>query len=205
MGALAVPKTWRSYQESMSSTTGDCPIQSSGAYAAKHDPFVFFKDVSGNTPSKTNAFCKAHHKAYTLATFQADLAANDVADYTFITPNLCNDMHGGSCSNLCLGSFTLGACVSAADSWLQAVVPSIITYINAHDGVLMLVWDEPESTGVQPFVIIGPHVKKGFVSNTAINHSGYLKSLQRIFGVPVNSNVANATDFTEFFQPGYFP
>ena len=50
-----------------------CPISSSGFYAAKHDPFVFFTDVSGSPPSATNTYCAAHHKAYTA--FAADLAA----------------------------------------------------------------------------------------------------------------------------------
>lgn len=42
--------TWMAYQEGMNSTTGACPIASSGFYQPKHDPFIFFKDVSGNPP-----------------------------------------------------------------------------------------------------------------------------------------------------------
>ncbi|MBX7113284.1 MAG: alkaline phosphatase family protein [Myxococcaceae bacterium] len=205
MAALPTPKTWRAYQEGMNTTTGTCPIASSGHYAAKHDPFVFFTDVAGSPPSKTNAGCATHHRAFTLSAFQADLNANDVADYTFITPDLCNDMHGGFCANSCLGSVTVGTCVNAGDSWLAAVVPSILTYINAHDGVLMIVWDEPESAGTQPFVIIGPHVKPNFTSNVAVTHSSYLKSLQRIFGVAVFANVTAANDFSDFFETGFFP
>src|SRR5262249_309184 len=36
--------SWMTYQEDINSTTGSCPIKSSGKYAAKHDPFVFFRD-----------------------------------------------------------------------------------------------------------------------------------------------------------------
>jgi hypothetical protein len=32
-----------------------------------------------------------------------------------------------------------------------------------------------------------------------------VKSLQEIFGVPVNSNVSSANDFADFFEAGYFP
>src|SRR6185312_9547918 len=49
---------WRSYQEGMPAA---CPISSNGFYAAKHDPFVFFTDVSGSPPSATNTGCAAHH------------------------------------------------------------------------------------------------------------------------------------------------
>lgn len=71
-------KTWRAYQEGLSSTTGACPISSDTAtfYAAKHNPFVFFQDVSGAPPSKTNTECAAHHKDY--SSLAADLAANTV-------------------------------------------------------------------------------------------------------------------------------
>ncbi len=199
------PKTWRAYQEGINASTGACPIASSGFYGAKHDPFVFFQDVSGNPPSKTDVDCAAHHRAYTPAAFQADLAANDVADYTFITPNLCNDMHGAACTNLCLGSATIGTCVSTGDAWLQANVPAILAYVTAHDGVLLIIWDEPQSSGTQPFVIIGPHVKPGYASAISYSHSSYLKSLEEIMRVPVLPTVTSATDFADFFQAGYFP
>ena len=92
----AAGQSWLSYQEGLNSTSGTCPIAASGNYAPKHDPFIFFKDVAGNPPSKTNAFCTAHHKAYSA--FAADLANNRVAAYNFITPNLCHDMHSNSCT-----------------------------------------------------------------------------------------------------------
>src|SRR5262252_3810804 len=77
--------TWMSYQEGINSTTGACPIAGSGFYHAKHNPFVFFQDVSGNPPSKSNAYCVAHHKD--LSALAGDLSANSVASYSFITPN----------------------------------------------------------------------------------------------------------------------
>jgi hypothetical protein len=117
--------TWRTYQEGLNTTTGLCPIKSSGFYAAKHDPFVFFQDVSGNPPSKTNSYCGSHHKAYSA--FATDLANGDVASYTFITPNLCNDMHGASG---CPNSNT----IQSGDTWLSTELPRIISYANANAG-----------------------------------------------------------------------
>jgi hypothetical protein len=206
LAALPTPKSWRSYQESMSGETGACPIESDGQYAAKHDPFVFFQDVAGNPPDKNAAACAEHHRAYSTSTLKADLAADDVADYTFITPNLCNDMHGAVCSNGCLfGSVTTGRCVKAADDWLAAIVPSILGYVDAHGGVLMIVWDEPESSGAQPFVIVGPHVKPGYSSPVSFSHSSYLKTLQRIMGVPIFASVSPANDFSDFYDTAFAP
>jgi hypothetical protein len=204
MGALPTPKTWRSYQESLNTETGACPIESEQAYAAKHDPFVFFQDVAGNPPDKSSPLCVLNHRAYSEGGLKADLIANDVADYTFITPDLCNDMHGGLCTNGCvLGSITPDTCIGAADNWLAKIVPSILEYCDAHDGVLMIVWDEPEDAGTQPFVIVGPHVKPGYTSGVPFSHSSYLKTLQRIMGVPIYANVMSANDFSDFYDTAF--
>ena len=199
-------KTWRSYQEGLNGSTGACPINSSGTYAAKHNPFVFFQDISGNPPSMTNADCVAHHRVYTPASFQTALTALDVANYNFITPNLCNDMHGSSaCSNGCTSGFTGAACIGAGDAWLAANVPPLIAFMNAHGGVLFIVWDEPALSSTVPFLVVGPNVKPGYASSVAYSHSSYLKSLERILGVPVSSRVTTANDFSDFFTAGRFP
>jgi phospholipase C len=196
-------QTWRSYQEGLDANTGACPVHSSGVYAPKHDPFVFFTDVAGNPPAADNAFCAAHHKPFSA--FAADLTAGDVAQYTFITPNLCNDMHGdASCTNGCT-SGTSAACISAGDAWLAAIVPAIIAYMTAHGGVLFIVWDEPENNTTQPFLVVGPHVKAGYASGVSVTHSSYVKSLDEIFGLPTLPKASAATDFSDYFEAGHFP
>src|SRR5205807_5758348 len=50
--------TWMTYQEDIGPKTGQCPVVSNFPYAAKHNPFVFFHDVSGKPPRKDNEFCK---------------------------------------------------------------------------------------------------------------------------------------------------
>jgi phosphatidylinositol-3-phosphatase len=199
-------KNWRAYQEGINTTTGLCPINSDAFYAAKHDPFVFFQDIAGSPPSKTNSNCMAHHKDTSALT--ADLLANDVASYTFITPNLCNDMHGASgCANGCT-SGTAAACVPAGDMWLANHVPAIINFINANGGVLFIVWDEPQNVFAamkQPFLVIGPNVKVNYTSAVSVNHSSYVKSVERLLGLPINARVSAASDFSDFFTPGHFP
>ncbi|HTQ03213.1 MAG TPA: alkaline phosphatase family protein [Polyangiaceae bacterium] len=188
--------TWRSYQEGLNASTGTCPIHSSGFYAAKHDPFVFYKDVSGSPPSATNAYCTSHHKAYSA--FAADLAAGDVASYTFITPNLCNDMHGASG---CPDSNT----VRSGDTWLAAELPRIINYVNASAGVVFVTWDEGSSTLKMPFLAIGPGVKVGYTGAVSYGHGSIVKSIEAILGLSTLSKVSSANDLSDLFRAGQYP
>lgn len=195
-------RTWMTYQENITSSTGACPISTTflGLYAAKHDPFVFFRDVSGSPPSKTSARCVAHTRP--LTQFAGDLAAGRVSSYTLITPNLCHDMHGAvGCP---LTNF-----VKQGDSWLQSFLPPLISYAKANHGVIFLTWDEPEGSPTQPFLVIGPNLKSaGYKSTVRYDMSSVLKSLQQIFAVtPLLGHAADAStnDLSDFFAPGAFP
>ena len=186
---------WMSYQEGI--TAGTCPIASiSGTfYAAKHDPFVFFQDVSGATPSASNAYCAAHHKPYSA--FAADLAAGTMPAFVFITPNLCHDMHGAT-------GCPAGTNVTAGDTWLSAELPRILAYASTHDAIVYLIWDEGSSNQTIPFLAFGQHVKVG-ASALSYSHSSLLKSIEEQLGVPVLPSVTAATDFAAMFQTGFFP
>ena len=197
MNAASPAVTWMGAMEGLNSSTGACPVSSSGFYAAKHDPFIFFQDMAGSPPSKTSAPCSAHHQAFTSG--QA-LVQGTVAQYTFIAPNVCNDMHGDSS---CPSS---GDVIAIGDAWLAANLPPIIDYVNAHSGVIFIVWDEPEGgSTLIPFFAIGPHFKAGYTSTVAFTHSSLVKTIEEIFGLPILSTVAGATDFADLFQPGTFP
>jgi hypothetical protein len=56
-------------------------------YARKHNPFVLFDDVK-NSPRRLS-----HVKDYSR--LRADLNGGDAPQFVWITPNQCNDMHGG--------------------------------------------------------------------------------------------------------------
>lgn len=189
--------TWRSYVEGLDASTGPCPIQDSGLYAAKHDPFVFFQDVSGDPPSASNAYCAAHHRAYDR--LAPDLSAGDVASYTFITPNLCHDMHGdGECPP---GSKLL----HQGDDWLQAELPRLIRYADANAGVVFVEWDEGATSALMPFFAIGPGVKKGYAASIPYDHGSILKSIEEILALPTLPTVSGEHDLADLFRAGQFP
>jgi hypothetical protein len=200
MGAASPPVSWLSFQEGLdSSTTGACPIRSSGFYGAKHNPFVFFQDVAGSPPSATNAFCADHHRAYTTAAFAQALAGKTVAPYTFITPDACNDMHGAS-------GCPQSDRILAGDQWLRDNLPPLIDFVNANAGVIFIVWDEPVGgSTLIPFLAIGPHVKAGYANAVTYTHSSLTRSVEEIFGLPLLPTVAGASDFADLFVAGFFP
>jgi hypothetical protein len=181
---------WRSYQESISGTT--CPLTASGQYAPKHNPMVYFDDVT-NTNNANSANCIAHVRPYTqLAT---DLNGNSVARYNFITPNLCNDMHGGTgCPTNLIG---------AGDTWLSQNVPTIMAsaaYRNG--GALFITWDESAGSNVPiGMIVLSPKAKGGgYTNNILYSHSSTLRTMEEIFGVqPFLGDAANATDLSDLF------
>jgi hypothetical protein len=190
---------WRAYQEGI--TTNTCPIASSGMYAAKHDPFVFFQDISGNPPSASAPECANHHQSY--ADFAGDLSSpSGMRGYVFITPDLCNDMHGA----LTCPSFLLdGPNIKAGDTWLKNELPRIIAYTEAHDdAVIFLTWDEGDSSNLVPFIAIGKYVKKGYTSTVAYTHGSIVKTVENLFGLPTLASVSSNNDLRDLFEPGVF-
>jgi hypothetical protein len=198
MDAASPRVSWLSYQEGLNASTGACPVRSSGFYAAKHDPYVFFQDVAGNPPSPSSGPCAAHHRAYTAAGLAQDLQRGTVAQYNFISPNVCHDMHGATG---CPGSDD----IRSGDDWLAAALPPLIAYANANDGVIFIVWDEPVGgSTLIPFVAIGPQVKPGYASSVRFTHSSLIKTVEEIFGLPLLPALTSANDLGDLFLPGSF-
>ncbi len=83
----AAHKTWAAYMEAMPSTGFLGDSANGGLYQSKHNPFVLFTDIRDNPARLANI------KPYSQ--FASDLASNHVADFVWITPDQCNDMHGG--------------------------------------------------------------------------------------------------------------
>jgi phosphatidylinositol-3-phosphatase len=190
--------TWKAYVEEISGT--DCPLTDSGEFVTRHTPMLFFDDVTGNDPTSAN--CKAHVRPYTE--LAADLTGNKLARYSFITPNLCDDMHGLTVS---CGTANFDE-VAAGDTWLTNEVPKILASdAYKKNGVLFIVWDEGDegligtaSDGPIPFIVLSPKAKAGFASQTKLTHSSMLRSVQEIFGLaPLLRDAQNATNLAEFF------
>jgi hypothetical protein len=188
--------SWKAYQEGIDGKT--CPLVDSYPYATKHNPMIFFDDVTGaNNPN--SAYCIAHERPY--GELASDLQNNTVANYNFITPNLCNDMHD-SCSPTNDG-------MKQGDTWLSHEVPTILnSQAYKNGGALFITWDEGEngSDGPIGMMVLSPYAKgNGYNNSIHYTHSSTLKTIQEIFHVtPLLGDAANATDLGDLFQPGTF-
>ena len=181
---------WRSYQEDMPS---GCPVRGRGLYAPKHNPMIYFTDVSGNPPSTTASRCIEHVRPYTE--LAADLSADHVAAYNFIIPDLCDDMHNNSgCGS--------GDAVSHGDTWLAHNVPAILDS-NAYKqgGALFITWDESEG-GESPIgmIVLSPFAKTGYANSVRYYHSSLLRSVEEIFGLPYLRDAKNQQSLSDLFQ-----
>jgi phospholipase C len=194
---VAANLTWKAYVEDIDGKS--CPLTSTGAFAVKHTPQLFFKDVTDNF-SASSATCMAHVRPYTeLAT---DLTNGTVAAFNFITPNLCDDMHGGVFQCLTAG-------VPEGDTWLKNNVPAILaSSAFKNGGLLLIVWDEGDeplfqmaSDGPLPMLAIGSMVKTNYAGSVGYTHASMTKSLEEIFGVPLLNHAMDATtnDLADLF------
>jgi phospholipase C len=193
--------SWKAYIENIDGA--ECPLVSSlnslgsattigggsANYYAKHNPFVFFDDLTNNL-SPTSATCISHIRPYSeLAT---DLAKGTVARYNFISPNGTDDMHDTD--------------IKTGDTWLSQNVPAILgSSAYQNNGALIIMWDESANdSGTLPFFVLSPLVKSaGYSNSIKYSHSSTLLTLQEIFGVgPCLADACNATDLSDLFLSG---
>ncbi|MDP9344309.1 MAG: alkaline phosphatase family protein, partial [Actinomycetota bacterium] len=161
---------WRSPQESM---PGNCATKSSGLYAVKHNPAAYY----------TNVACAAQ-----------DVPLADPPDvsarFTFVTPNLCDDMH--DCS------------VAKGDAWLAGWLPKVLDSPQYQAGTtaVFITWDEDDrSQGnhVATFVI-APSIPPGTTSATTFSHYSMLRTTEELLGLPALGGATTAASMRAEFH-----
>jgi phosphatidylinositol-3-phosphatase len=169
----------RALEESMPS---NCYKSDSGNYAVRHDPAVYYTNYS-----------QCSTQVVPLGT-----TPNLSAPFTFITPNLCHDMHSNSCS----GSSNV---ILQGDQWLQTFIPSLLAtpqYV-AGNTVIFVTWDEDNScsgcTNHIPTIVISP-TSAGIQSGTTFNHYSMLRTTEEILGLPLIGGAATATSMRSAFH-----
>jgi phosphatidylinositol-3-phosphatase len=107
------------------------------------------------------------------------LPLTPAADFVWITPNMCNDMH--DCS------------IATGDKWASKNLPSLIKWDAANDGVLILTFDEDDgSHGNQVATILMGNVNPGQYDQM-INHYSVCRTITDIFGLKPIANGKTAT------------
>jgi len=148
--------SWKVYMEGMPANDKLVEYAPTGAdgkpiklYAQKHNPFVYFDKVRSNAERMA--------KIVPYDELDKDLAGNAVADFVWITPHQCHDMHGvspGSAAALKMADcgypdsgLDHGA-IKLGDAYLADVVPKITGSAAWMEGAsLVIVWDEDDYAG----------------------------------------------------------
>lgn len=168
--------SWRAYMEGLPSAC--FKGTQFGKYVKRHDPFMYFDDI------RTNPARCANIVPY------SDIDTNNLPDFTWITPNLCHDMH--DCN------------VAAGDTFLSQQVPALLTGLGA-GGILFLTWDEGNTNanvgGRVVTIAAGQGAKTTTLDPTAYNHYSLLRTIEDHFGLAtLTAHDAGATPMSAMLQ-----
>ena len=178
------------------------------SYATRHNPFVYFQNITGN-----QGYCDAH--VVTLTPLTADLAhVSSTPAYSWITPDTCADGHDTPrCQDGAKGG------LNQVDKFLASYVPKIMASpAYQAGGLIFITFDESgddtnaaaccgekDSLGFtdpahpnvnEPglygpgggrvgAVALSPFIKPGTTSTVAYNHYSLLKTVEAIFRLPL--------------------
>ncbi len=212
--------TWKGYMQDMNAGTPKgksqvtCRHPAIGApddtesarkgdqYAARHNPFVYFHSIIDSPTCNRNDI--------DLTNLRGDLKRErKTPNYSFITPNLCDDGHDEPCVNGKPGGLV------SANLFLRKWVPRIRrSPAYRHRGLLIVTFDEAETSsdssaccnekpgpnvvppdtpgGLDPgpgggrtgAVLVSPCIKAGTVNRTPYNHYSLLRSIEDNFSLP---------------------
>jgi phosphatidylinositol-3-phosphatase len=155
---------WRSYQEDM---PANCALTDSGRYAVKHNPAAYFTGIRGDCSSRDVPLGTPSGGA-----FVSDLRNDKLPGFSFVTPNLCNDMH--DCG------------VGTGDSWLSTWIPLILTSPAYRSGrtVVFLTWDESDGgSNHVATVVVSPSTPSGTRAADRFDHYSLLKTTEQLLGL----------------------
>jgi phospholipase C len=206
-------RTWKAYMQSMSL----CATKLQHAcgnqlYERKHNPFVSYQDVQSSASRMANIV--------DFSQFDSDLASGSVANYVWISPDQCNDMHGRAAPASDPCNFgDISGLIATGDAFLHSTVGKIMasTAWNGNS-VIFLTWDESDFpfadvSGCCDAVPGGGHVVTLVISHSdhaartssfAYNHYSMLATIQqgwRLGCLAFTCDSANVTPMSDLVGP----
>ena len=177
---------WREYAESM---TSNCQATNGtgSLYLVRHAPPPYYRSEASrctawDVPTGTTTSGALH-----------EALASGLPDYSFVTPNACDDMHGApSCTtNL----------VNRGDDWLARWMPQIVASpdFRAARLVVIITWDEGSATSNHiPTLVVAPTVR-GVASSAALTHCSTLRASEEVLGLPLLGCATTAVSLRRAF------
>jgi len=202
--------SWKTYQESLpASGEIDRVDYSDGSfsnlssvdqskvqklYAVKHNPFVYFANIQANTDPRNGLNNVAGFDG--LKGLYADLRAGRMANFSFIAPNQCHDMHGApGGSALCMDDASL---IKTGDEAVRQIVMAIKGSRAWREGrnAIVVTWDENDfgSDPNQVVTIVDTNYgAKGVKSSQPYSHFSLLKTLEAGFELPCLNHACDSS------------
>ncbi|MBI5964767.1 MAG: hypothetical protein HY863_14910 [Chloroflexi bacterium] len=174
-------RTWKTYQDDMPEP---CYKGETLRYVRKHNPFIFFDPIRLDEE-------RCQRSIVPLTQMDLDIAANDLPDFIFITPDICYSAH--DCA------------LNLADGFLRDQVEKLYPALEAtgEPFLIILTWDEgqgdhsccglPEKAGGRiATVFISPQVRENFQDATPYSHYSILKTISEAWHLPYLGHAADA-------------
>jgi hypothetical protein len=183
---IASGNSWKQYAESIPSVgyLGDDSICCGGHFITHHTPLPYLTDAQ---------MASQVVNIVPFTQFATDLTNNAMPNYSFITPNGCNDAH--DCS------------LDVADNWLMTNIDPLIKSPQFQkNGLLVISFDEAGNDNINgggrvAAVIISPFAKSGYQSTTFYQHESVLRLMLEGLGVKtLPGAAATAPKMWEFFN-----
>jgi hypothetical protein len=149
---------WRVYQESM---PAPCSLTNTSHYFLRHNPEAIFAD-------------QAHSETCRENDLPLPATIDTLPPLTFVTPNICNDMH--SCS------------AATGDAWLQEWLPRFLAVSGTR---VVVTFDEGEGDNHILAFEVGAGVPNA-VNRTNYSHYSLLAGIEDAFGRNRLGNAAHA-------------
>ena len=186
-------------------------VNTSGAYARKHVPWISFENVPNGSSEATSS----NLPFSSFPTVAGDFAK--LPTVAFVIPDLEHDMHDGKPQDS----------IPRADTWLRENLDGYYQWAKSNNSLLILTFDEdgdrsgkfgltdPASSNVDiqnrvVTIFAGAHIKKGdYAEGKGITHVNILRTLEAMYGLPksgmqqVNAAKAGISDdyiVTDVFQ-----
>ncbi|MDB5074269.1 MAG: phosphoesterase, partial [Chloroflexi bacterium] len=201
--------SWKAYMEDMPAPCthaqptdltdpfqGDSTKGPGHNYADRHNPFIYYAPITGNS-----ARCAAHVVPFTQ--FAPDLTSRRLPNYSFIVPNTCEDGHD---TPRCADGSPGG--LPTADRWLHQHVPALLSYLMRNQGMLAITFDEasgdssgccgggvggaPGFGGRVGLLALSPSIAAGRQIATPYDHVSLLRTVEDAFGITAHLNNASA-------------
>ena len=169
----------------------NCAPANSGEYAVRHDPPPYYPGLAG---------CSTFDVPYTQ--LAADLASNSLPAFSFITPNLIDDMHDGT--------------IAQGDTWLSSNLPTILSSPEYTSGstAVIITWDEgaggktgedcltntADTSCLVATIVVSPSTVAGTTSATLFNHYSLLGTTEQLLGLPALGAASSASTMTSAFN-----